>query len=79
MPASNPESKRRHDSMFVGKDIPEDGEIVAAIVILKRDDGTYGAWSGADRFAGRDTQLPGYELRADLHDMVSTAFTIANL
>lgn len=68
-----------HDSMFVGKDIPEDGEIVAAIVILKRDDGTYAAWSGTDRFAGRTTELPGDDLRADLHDMVSTAFTIANL
>lgn len=65
--------------MFIGKGIPEEAEVVAAVIVLKREDGTYSAWSGTDRFAGRTTKLPGDDLRADLHDMVSTAFTIANL
>lgn len=65
--------------MFVNPEIPTDGTVVAAVVVIEREDGSYDAWSGTDSFGGRDTQLPGDELRADLHDMVSTAVTIANL
>lgn len=58
-----------------------EGDIVAGFVVVKRPDGSHAVASERDGLtaAGRAGSLPSDEVRADIHQIISTAFDIANI
>lgn len=61
--------------------IEAEGVVVAGFVVLKRADGSHGVVSNRDGLnaEGRTGHMPSDEARADIHQIISTAFDIANI
>lgn len=68
--------------MFVPvRPIEAEGTVVAGFVVLKRSDGSHAVVSERDGLnaEGRTGRMPDDEVRADIHQIISTAFDIANI
>lgn len=71
-------STSRNHGVLVDASIPDDREIVGALVVLADDEGNFTVYPSRPAWPGTDTVSPEPEVLMELAALIRTAWQIAN-